>query len=154
MFRRVLTYPLILALAAGPLLCCCTTGRLLASTTPHPAGLAAPTARIASPCCAHKHQPATPNPDQRHDDQKPAPSKPGEKCPCKDSSDEPRAVQPAATTTDVVTLWRAVDLVVPFVIVDCTVCPTQFSQQAVWRASNAPSLSTADLLFAHHNLRC
>ena len=160
MFRRLLTYQLILAVAVGPLLCCCTTGRLLASSS-QPAG-SAPTPRSSapaattSPCCAHKHQPAKPNSDRGHSDPQPVPSKPGEKCPCKDGSGTQDTIQ-EVTSVDVSTLLRVVtiDLDTLFRVVDCTSCPSRFGQEtSASRGVNASLPSTADLLFAHHKLRC
>lgn len=162
MFRRALTYQLILAVAVGPLLCCCTTGQLLASPF-RPAGPApisqssAGTARITSPCCAHKHQPAKSKQDRGHSDHKPAPSKPGEKCPCKDDSSKSKAVEAETISVGASTFLRALtlDLVGPFLTVDGASCLTRLSQEALGsRGWNASFLSTADLLFAHHNLRC
>jgi hypothetical protein len=162
MFRRALTYQLILAVAVGPLLCCCTTGQLLASPF-RPAGPApvsqssAGTARITSPCCAHKHQPAKSKQDRGHSDHKPAPSKPGEKCPCKDDSSKSKAVEAETLSVGASTLLRVLtlDFFAPFLTVDGTSCLTRLSQEALGsRGWNASLLSTADLLFAHHNLRC
>jgi hypothetical protein len=160
MFRRVLTYQLILAVAVGPLLCCCTSGRLLASHT-EPVGSAAPLSTPVSPkvtqsCCAHKHKPVRPSSDRGHSDPKPAPSKPGEKCPCKDDSTKSYWVVAETISTDTTTFLRtlAFDFVATFLTVESTSCLNQVSQDADCpRGSNA-SLSTADLLFAHHNLRC
>ena len=161
MLRRALTYQLILAVAAGPLFCCCTTGQLFASPSQQsgPASTShssVRTARITSPCCAHKHQPAKSKQDRGHSDHKPAPSKPGEKCPCKDGSGQSEKIQTEVTSADASTLLRALtaDLVVPFAVVGGTSCSIQSGHEyAASRGSNA-SLSTADLLFAHHNLRC
>ena len=160
MFRRALTYQLILAVAVGPLLCCCTGGRLLASprsavpaTVSHPS----PTQRVTSPCCAHKHKPAQPDADQGQGDPKPTPSKPGEKCPCKDGTSKAKTASTGTLSPDVSTTLRALtlDLLTPFLTVDSTVCPAlpgvDLAGPPGWTTS---PLSTADLLYAHHNLRC
>jgi hypothetical protein len=162
MFRRVMTYQLILAVAVGPLLCCCTTGQLFASPAQQPASAPtshhpAPKARVTSPCCAHKHQRAKSKGDHGHSDHKPVPSKPTEKCPCKDGAGDPDKIQTEVTSADASTLLRALtsDLVVPFAAVGGTSCSIQFGpESAISRGPNASLLSTADLLFSHHNLRC
>jgi hypothetical protein len=162
MFRRVLTYQLILAVAVGPLVCCCTTAQLLAATvkesTPAPASKSHNSkSRVTSPCCAQKHERTRSKKDRDHSDHKQAPSKPGEKCPCKDGSGTPEKIQTEVTGTDATTVLRALtsDLVFPFAVVGCTACSTQFGpENAAFRGPNASFLSTADLLFSHHNLRC
>jgi len=163
MFRRALTYQLIFAVAAGPLLCCCTAGRLSASAVAQSAGSTAisesssPSVKIASPCCAHKHTPAAPDTDHNRPDHKPVPSKPVEKCPCKDGSGKPETIQTEVTSVDVSTFLRFVthDLDLPDAIVGCTSCPTQIGKEtSALRGSCASRLTTADLLFAHHKLRC
>lgn len=156
MFRRLLTLHLILAVAAGPLLCCCTAGRVLASFLPTgPASRAlsdAAPARVTTPCCAHKHQPAKPGSDQ-----KPAPSKPAEKCPCQDDPGAQERIQTEVTSVDVSALIRAVTLDhgTLFTVSDCTSGLTELGRAiSAQRLPNTSRLSTADLLFAHHNLRC
>lgn len=157
MFRRVLTYQLMLAVAVGPMLCCCSAGQLLASITPSLAGAKPalqapipPTAPAARSCCAHKHKPAKPNGD--HGD-----PKPGDKCPCKDGSDKPETVPTEMVSADVSALLRVLtlDFVAPFTTVFASCGLTPLGQDAVGSPHpNATLLSTADLLFAHHNLRC
>lgn len=162
MFRRALTYQLILAVAAGPLFCCCTTGQLFASPSqqagPAPTSHSSVrTARITSPCCAHKHQPAKSKQERGHTDHKPAPSKPAEKCPCKDGAGQSEKIQTEVTSADASTVLRTLtfDVVLPFAFLDTTFCPTQFGREsAASRGPNASLPSTADLLFSHHNLRC
>ena len=160
MFRWALTYQLILAVAVGPLLCCCTAGRLAASparqTSPATPQSAAPKARIASSCCAHKHQPTTSNQARGHD-HKQTPLKPAEKCPCKGDSGKADKIQTEVTSADAWTLLRALSShsVVPFELVDGTSRPIVFEQVAAsCRGPNASLPSTADLLFSHHKLRC
>lgn len=162
MFRRALTYQLILAVAVGPLLCCCTTGRLLAAPAPRPAA-PAPTShapsgapRPAHSCCSHKHKPAKPEANRGHADPNPAPSEPGEKCPCKDGTSPAKTAQTETLSPDTSTVLRALtlDLVGPVLALDAA-CPAQPGADLDGtRAWNAAPLSTADLLFAHHNLRC
>lgn len=162
MFRRAMTYHLILAVAVGPLLCCCTTGQLFASPTHQPASAptsqsAAPKARVTSPCCAHRHERVKSKGKHGHSDHKPAPSKPTENCPCKDGSGKSEKIQTEVTSADASIVLRALtsDLVFPFAVVGGTTCSTQFAPEtATSRGPNASLPSTADLLFAHHNLRC
>jgi hypothetical protein len=159
MFRQLLTYQLILAVAAGPLLCCCTAGRLLASVAApsSPAPHAAVAAEATAPCCAHKRPPAQPAPDRKHSDEAPAPSKPGDKCPCKDGSGKPQAVPAGAASAEFSTLLRAVaslDLPTPSGL-DADLLPAPCGVESdQGRGPNAALPSTADLLFAHHNLSC
>ncbi len=162
MFRRALTYQLILAVAVGPLLCCCTTGQLLAATVHQPS--ASPTsqshsskARVTSPCCAHKHERSKSKEDRGHSDHKQPPSKPAEKCPCKDSPGKPEKIQTEVTGTDASTVLRILtsDLVLPFAVAGGTSCPAWVGPEATTsRGPNASLPSTDDLLFSHHNLRC
>ena len=161
MFRRVLTYQLILAVAVGPLFCCCTPGRLVASASSLPSSSKpasqsiTPIARLSSPCCAHKHQPAKTNSDRGHSDQNPAPSKPSGKCPCKDDSGKSEKIQTGVASVDVSIFLRTVTLDLNATFVDCTSCQSQFGHvccTAPW--AYASLLSTDDLLFSHHKLRC
>lgn len=165
MIRRALTYQLILAVAVGPLLCCCTTGQLLASIAPAPACPAptshspTPTHRVSTPCCAHQHNSAKPNASRDTEDSKPAPapSKPGGKCPCKDDAGETATDHTVVASFDISSFLRTVELdystahaVVGGILCTAHVC--QVSDPS--RGRNAALPSTSDLLFAHHNLRC
>lgn len=163
MVRRALTYQLILAVAVGPLLCCCTSGRLLASLAPRPTAPATvshtsiPARHVTSPCCAHKHRSAKPDADHGHGGPKPAPSKPGEKCPCKDGASKAKTAPSETLTSGISTTLRALtlDLLTPFLTVDSTVCLVLPGVHLGGPAGgSAALLSTADLLYAHHNLRC
>ena len=164
---RVLTYQLIFTLAAGPLLCCCTTGRVFAAVSANKtksqpdAELPAATALFTSPCCAHKHKVAKPSPDHSNASTKTAPAEPepksGEQCPCKDTSSNPRTIQTHTLSPDGATVLRllAYDLVAQFapfgVVSQLLQADLDANTPACW---NASSLSTAELLYAHHNLRC
>lgn len=145
MLRLLLTYQLIVAVAAGPLLCCCTAGRLLArATAPVPVS-----ASNTHSCCSHKHHSPTPNPSGRT----PAPAKAPGKCPCKDGTETPQAVPAEFTAVDVSTFLQTVplDALSPLVIASGSSCPSQCDSAWGW---NSALPSTDDLLFAHHNLRC
>ena len=158
MFRLFLTYQLIVAVAAGPLLCCCTTGRLLGSATAQPAGsvssVQAPvSASNTHSCCSHKHHSPTPNPS----DHAPDPSKAPGKCPCKDGTETPQAVPAEFTAVDVSTFLQTVplDALSPLVIAGGSSCLSQCGHgSSPARGWNSALPSTDDLLFAHHNLRC
>ena len=161
MLRRVLTYQLILAVAVGPLLCCCTVGKVSAgspstSNAPVPSPSGVPAQRVSHSCCSHKHQSSKSDPTQ-----KPAPSKPGtpaDKCPCKDgSSDQPQTTQAEPTQTNTATFLRflALDAVAAF----GSRGAGELAAADVGGPTDAQCLdhffSTADeLLYAHHNLRC
>ena len=159
MFRRVLTYQLILAVAVGPLFCCCTTGQLVASSkTVVPASMspsATSSTRITSPCCAHKHQ--KPSSGRGQSDQNPTPSKPSGKCPCKDDSGKTETIQTGVASADVSTFLRVVtlDLNATFAVGFCTSCTSEYwLERSSAQGSIASLLSTDDLLFSHHKLRC
>lgn len=164
MFRRVLTHSLILTLAVGPLLCCCTTGRLLASTVARrtdppsaPGSPADPAPKVTHSCCAHKHKQAEPTHERGPSDHKPADTpKPGEKCPCKDRAGAAEKIQTEVTSADTQTLLRVLtaDLLVPSAVVEGSAIPTPSRSGSSPRGANTSLPSTADLLYAHHNLRC
>ena len=157
MLRRALTYQLILAVAVGPLLCCCTAGRLLAKSVPQtPAAPAPVPVKTALTCCAHKkaaHSEETPTAS----DSKPAPSKPGDKCPCHDPSGKVEKIAAEAAAVDVSAALRSLSLGVlaPFAVFaihtshDLTITGWSFI-----RRPGATGLSASDLLYVHHNLRC
>jgi hypothetical protein len=145
--RAVLAYPLIVAMAVGPLLCCCTAGRVLGSHAPAPTNAQRP-APCAKPvasghsCCTHKQKKDKPA--------KPAPSKPGQ-CPCKDGASKVPATE--ATSSDQFEPARAVtlDYLVP------TAGPERlvsFEEGVNCSGSARLFLSVSDLLFTHHKLRC
>lgn len=162
MFRRFLTYQLIVAVAVGQLLCCCTAVRLLAAppvptqSTP----LAAPEAprpKISHSCCSHR-QASEQAPTQKTPDQKPSPQKPSEKCPCKDHAYKAVATTADSASSDVSSLLRLVasfdfGILAPF-------NPFCAATRALCKGADRSrdrceaALSTDDILFAHHNLRC
>jgi hypothetical protein len=158
MVRRLLTYQLIFAVAVGPLLCCCTAGRLLASAVVPPPPRAAAPKDAPAPCCAHKREPAKSAPDGGHPDPAPSPPKPGDKCPCKDHhAGKSQAVPAVSASAETSTLLRAVtslDLPVPSGTA-ADLFPARCGPEPdLARRPNASLPSTADLLFAHHNLSC
>jgi hypothetical protein len=164
MLRRSVTYLLILSVAVGPTLCCCTAGRLHAAlpsrleTTSSPV----PVSRVKATysCCSHKQQSTDQEVGQTSSQSKPAPQKPAEKCPCKDkdSADRLKFAPTEVASVDVKSLLR---LTLSF-DAGSLLSPECFSLQAPGtkslidrsRGSNASLVSTYELLFAHHNLRC
>jgi hypothetical protein len=162
MLRRFLTYHLILAVAVGHLLCCCTAERLLAGSpaknTPAPvSGAAGAPPKVSHSCCANR-QASKPAPAKhKSPEQKPSPHKPGEKCPCKDSASQVKAPAQLEGTelSSLLRLATAFDLglfvLAPFVSTLACDFGTEGDRS---RGHVAAGLSTDDLLFAHHNLRC
>jgi hypothetical protein len=146
---RALAYPLILAVAVGPLLCCCTAGRVLAAAKP-PRPEAPGQGSRAHACCAHKqHAP------QKPADPKPAPAKPAHPCPCKDGAGKVQAVPAATPAADPNEHLRTVslDLVAP---ASNTGLPGLAVSCEPGAACGPPTpfLSVSDLLFSQHRLRC
>ena len=150
MLKAILTYQLLVSFAAGPLLCCCTTTQLTAALSPPPTRTESAPASHRG--CCHGHQPTkkgTPAQD--------APEKPGDKapCPCKES---PSQVDPALPERD--TSGAALTLrTLAFDCVAVTDFSGAFNLSPVFPSGHDPSaptqhLSTGDILFAHHNLRC
>ena len=159
MLRLALTYQLILAVAMGPLLCCCSAGKLLAgpprspNTVPSSGQLPARSSAASAPhsCCSHKHQPS---------DRKPVPAKPGspaDKCPCKDGSDPVRTTQVESVHADVSSFLRllAFETFAPFHVPSaCLLVSAHATGCDAAQGTDRHSLTTAVLLYAHHNLRC
>jgi hypothetical protein len=140
---RALSYPLILAMAVGPVLCCCTAGRALAAANTPPA-TPAPAQPVKS-CCSHKQKPATP---------KPAPAKP-EQCPCKDGAKKVQAVPTATSAADVNELLRAISLDSVNPGADAVERSEVADRELAGAAVLPPPFpSSSELLFAHHRLRC
>lgn len=159
MFQLVVSYQLIFALAVGPLMCCCTTARLFAAPADKTAAHQLTVTKVqgCSSCCAHKHQPNKSTDDRGRIDHKPVPAKPTEKCPCKGGTCKPATIQSEVTSADAATVLRTLTVanVLPFASVGGTCCLVQAVMDfAYLRGANTAYPSTADLLFAHHNLRC
>lgn len=136
--RVAVSHSLVLALVAGPLLCCCTAAHLapVASAHPSPASVRVP----SKSCCQESPKPA----DDRH----PAPADHAP-CPCKDAAATPALSEPATGGTDSFTPPpvgpAAFDAVPPVGLVKTAPAHSSCYFSA---------LSAADLLFVHHNLRC
>lgn len=160
MLRLALTYQLILAVEVGPLLCCCSAGKLLAgpprSPNSGPSSGQVPVRSSASAphsCCSHKHQPSS-------SDRESHPSKPGapaDKCPCKDGSDSARTTQVESVHADVSSFLRLLtfETFAPFHVPSaCLLVSAPAAGCDAGRGTDRHSLTTAVLLYAHHNLRC
>lgn len=150
MFRGLLAYPLVFAMAVGPLLCCCTAGRVVASLTPasppRSISLTAPAATSHS-CCSHKHRQG-----HKPTQPKPAPAKQGQ-CPCKDGAQKAQTAPSNAHDQS-----EHIRSVGPDFLLLST-CP-EFPAPSGDRFNGArygpsrPFPSTSDILFLHHKLRC
>jgi hypothetical protein len=153
MFRRVLSYHLVFALAAGPLLCCCTAGRALASAMSAPFTMSdlrqgSPTIHAESPCCVLKKFGKKGNTGRK-------PSEPNH-CPCKGGNGQQVKIQPETTSTDATpTRVLALDYSAAYVFagVDAAISLGR-SESRTGCGTSLFCPPTLDLLFAHHNLRC
>lgn len=149
MFRLVLIHHLVLALLAGPMLCCCSAARL-----GHDSG---PTSRTSTPvekaprkhCCGG--EPKSPDGGRKPPGDK-TPGGPAN-CPCKDAPAKVAVVPEAPSgAADVLTLLSSgVALFEAPLTLDG---PARGVRPALHFELRSSSVSTADLLFAHHNLRC
>ncbi len=155
--RRMLTYQLILAVAVGPLLCCCTAGRVLAMSLPQPATDPAPVpVKAAHACCAHKQKGAQVDEATAVSDSKPAPSQPADKCPCHDPSGKVEKIVPEAAPVDTTASLRSLslDLIAPLAAFAIhTSNDLGITDWFFIRGPGLAGLSASDLLYAHHNLR-
>lgn len=158
MWRRALTYQLILAVAVGPLLCCCSVGKSLAGSPPAsgtPASDRAPVTQVSHSCCSHKHH----APSKSDSGQKSAPAKPGQptgKCPCKDGTDKSQLAQAELTQADLSTFLRVLTL--DTFISFASPAPVETAPEANGLDAGGfldySRCPTDELLYAHHNLRC
>lgn len=158
MFRRALTYQLILAVAVGPLLCCCSAGKVLAGSPPARTAQQttqtshAPVERVSHSCCSHKRTPSKPDSDHKS-----SPAKPGQhdgKCPCKDGGGK-QTVQAEPAQTSATTFLRTLALDAPVLFVFPAV-PVTLAVAGLDDASRTGRFTspTGEILYAHHNLRC
>jgi hypothetical protein len=158
MLRNLVIVQLIAALLASQWLCCCTTLALLSDTNPRPraAGELSGAAKRHS-CCSHRkaaqspEKPTKPDPGRRN---------PGEKkpdCPCKCKLSK---AQLSVPDSDGVPIRNGLRLALadfnPLNASDVVLDATGFAGASVrdpvpWPG---PTLTTEDLLFSHHNLRC
>jgi hypothetical protein len=147
MFRLVLIHQLVLSLLVGPMLCCCAATRLGHET--HTSSRTA--SHRAKPerkhCCGERK-----SDDSGHRAPGGKPSDPA-KCPCKDAPVKavalPEAPQaPADTVAQPGSTVATLDLPID------SVGPLGAHPSARPLGCRSSSLSAADILFAHHNLRC
>jgi hypothetical protein len=147
MLRVVVIHQLVLSLIVGPMLCCCTTSRLGHDETVRT------TMPVERPnnhsCCGHTPTPKDSGSPKHGENQPAGPAK----CPCK-GAPAPAATAPPSTLASADSLSilaaEAAQLDLPAPLFDCS-----------GRVLTAPrfdhrtsSLSTSELLYAHHNLRC
>ena len=149
MFRLVLIHQLVLSLLVGPMLCCCSTARLGKDVSPTSCTTASGEKSPRKHCCGG---------DQKSPDggrKSPGGEKPGDpaNCPCKDAPAKVVAVPEApAGTADSLTLLTAGVAVLDLAATLDGPANARPSASRFDHRSSSPS--TADLLFAHHNLRC
>jgi hypothetical protein len=160
MFRALLTYPLILAVAVGPVLCCCTVGRVVASLPAPPVPSATPHSPVerTHSCCARKgNPPAKPAGDDakpnrgKHD-----PGTPERPCPCKSGLVKVEATRTAITSPGANELLQLVtlDLGLPATRPGAAVLALGGGRPDIDPLGPSGSPSVGELLFAHHKLRC
>lgn len=144
MLRLVVIHQLVLSLFIGSMPCCCAS-----TTVQHNAKVKINSHRLTTrapvkSCCDHASEPS--------DGQKPNPSAPHQ-CPCKES--------PTQATIFLQTSLGSIDSLGeatsghaafnPPSIFDCSICSHGLATCLPLRSVG---LSTYELLFAHHNLRC
>ena len=133
MLRLAVVVQLVLTLAAGPALCCCGPARLVgagrASESPP---------RKACPNC---HPESVPPGDE-------SPAEPCH-CPCKERAAMADPASDAGVADALGALGPATE---PAAVARTCVATSPVPRPTF--APRLPSLSTADILFAHHNLRC
>ena len=132
MLRFVVTIQLALSLVAGPWLCCCVAARLVGESR---AANVAP--QKPCPNCQHESIPS-------QDDSPAVPCK----CPCKERAMLANSA-PDAGVADSLVAFEPV--AVPPA---ATPAPGMARLELAFPPPRLPTLSTADILFSHHNLRC
>jgi len=148
MFRLVVIHQLVLSLLAGPMLCCCTTARLGHDATPDSRTSASADRPRRKHCCVQSPKPTDAGRPRPSGEQPDDPAK----CPCKDASANAAVSGVPAGSAHTLGLLLAgmitLDLPDPMVALsDAIHSSAQFEVRSC-------SPSTADLLYAHHRLRC
>ena len=148
MLRIVVVFQLVLSLTVGPTPCCCTAARLAHGPAANPRATAEGDRGPRKSCCA-------PPKDAAGDERAPADPTPAApaKCPCKDAP-APDAIAAEATAgspASPLLLDAAPEAFPPPSPAERTPNARPATAEFDGRTS-APS--TADLLYAHHNLRC
>jgi hypothetical protein len=150
MFRLAALY-LMIVTAVGPAACCCTFTRLAGRLTDEP-----PAPRSACPscsCCQHgqeESQPAAEAPERRSPPQ--APDSPG--CPCKQAAQEVVILHAAEEAQEVSLRLAAGESFCPALVHWTAPVPAAATPAFRESAASRPSVSTDDLLYACHILRC
>jgi hypothetical protein len=148
MFRLVIIPQLVWSMLVGPMLCCCTAARLGQDASPTSRTAASADQSQPKPCCGQSSKPTdagqSKSDDEEHGDH--------EKCPCKDAPAKVAVSASPVGPADSLGFFSAgmitLDSQYPMVALsDAALSPARFEFRS-------PSLSTADLLFAHHRLRC
>lgn len=148
MLRLVVIHQLVLSLIVGPILCCCTTAHLRRD-----ANATARTARsVEEPlrklCCGQQPKPSN---GGRHSQDDSSPGDPS-KCPCKDNPKVVAVAEVSTVTADLSSLLSASAAPTGLPVTwDGLVLAAQLAPRFEHRSA---SVSTSDLLFAHHKLRC
>ena len=149
MFRLVVIHQLVLSLLVGPMLCCCTVARV-----GHDGNPTSQTTTPADPvkshsCCGHGQKPSERSSQKSGGERPDSPTK----CPCKDAPAKAATVTKATpgSADSMGHLSVGVATLVPRAKFDARCGMARLSARFECRSS---SLSTVDLLYAHHNLRC
>lgn len=148
MFRLVVIHQLVLSLLVGPMLCCCTTSRL--ANDPSGSQTAGAGEKPQRKHCCGERQKSTDGGRQT-----PGGEKSGDpaKCPCKDAAATVVAVpESAAGSADLLSLLSAAITTFDYSLT--LAGPSNAPHPPARFDFRSSSVSTADLLFAHHNLRC
>jgi hypothetical protein len=148
MFRVVVIHQLVLSLVVGPMLCCCAAARLGHDLSA--SFCRASNSAVSQPrgCCGHSHK----TPDSRPDGGSQQPGDPS-KCPCQESPAQTTAIlEGQSVSADVQRLLTA-DLASLFqpISLDGPAAPDGPASRS---DPSVSFLSTAQLLYAHHKLRC
>ncbi len=148
MFRLGLIIYLVIATVAGPSLCCCSTTRLFASGG-SPATHDAPPEPAPTSCCPH----CTPPHQEKAPVEQDYPHRP--QCPCKQhNSQQVLSTSEIDGSSALSFRLAASDWVVLPLFTAPPLTTLQAAVTAVGDRLLLPFLSTQDLLFSHHLLRC
>lgn len=145
MLRVLLIHQLVLSLIVGPMLCCCTT---LHAFEVSRAAAGQSNRESTGNCCSGKSGIEKKPASQGHNN----PNTPV-KCPCKDSNAKLMTVPSSPGGTIVTQFLQTCAFLYLDVPVGHHVSFVQLNSSSRFE-SRAVGLSTDDLLFTHHNLRC
>jgi hypothetical protein len=149
MFRLVVIHQLVLSLIVGPVLCCCTTAQP-GHNANHSSKLISSSEKSQRKHCCGEHSKSPIGGKQTPGDG--APSDPS-KCPCKAMLVNVVAVTEipvgTANLSDLLST-ASVSFAVPTILGEIAAAPPS----AIRFTDRSSSVSMADLLYAHHRLRC